>query len=56
MLMKLIENLFLPSYVEFSSMREKDEFVAARPVLRLVERSGENENHLYYKVLWKLQG
>jgi hypothetical protein len=54
MLKKLIENLFRPSYVEFSSEEEMLDFTVARPDLWLAPGEGGNANHLYYKVTWRL--
>ena len=53
MLHRLISNIW-PSYAEFSSKEEMHEFLASRPDLVASRYEGENENHVYCKLRWKV--
>ena len=55
MLKKLIENLFGPSYLEFSSQEAMYEFAAKRPDLVLSPTGGENPSHYYCSARWRLR-
>jgi hypothetical protein len=53
MLFRLISNIW-PSYAEFSSEDEMRAFLANRPDLVASPYEGENENHIYRKLRWKV--
>ncbi len=50
---RIIANLS-PAYAEFQDNEEFSEYMAARPDLRAVRRKGDNPNHIYCKLYWRI--